>query len=292
LWPLPFPRGGGGHGNYIHQAFLSDEHGDGLASEERHVRSIESFFPRFLRSLLGPFPGEQVDSPVPRDENDKQPNLLGFIRRPYPKNRTGGCSRVRVPRGAEPWVRFRRLASASGAVGSMVRSSSKRSSEVPGVHLWILISFAKSVTQLPQSELDQVYNQAMSRIRASRLTDAEFIYSPAQIAAACISLASPQIANTWMRSKGTDGSFIPSLCAAIQEGSEIPGVEMIREVDRRLKLCKNPEKVVGSSAYLAKKAEEERLAAERRTKKADEIRNASGDDPFGSELGTTLDDDD
>jgi len=94
-----------------------------------------------------------------------------------------------------------------------------------------------------------------------------------------------------MRSKGADGSFIPSLCTIIQDGSKLPGVEMIREVDRRLKLCKNPEKVVGSSAYLAKKAEEERVAAEKRTKKADEIRNISGEDPFGSELGATLDDD-
>lgn len=152
------------------------------------------------------------------------------------------------------------------------------------------MSFAKSVTQLPPPELDRVYNQAVTHVRASRLTDAEFIYSPAQIAAACISLASPQVASTWMRSKGTDGSFVPSLCAVMQEGSKLPGVEMIREVDRRLKLCKNPEKVVGSSAYLAKKAEEERVASEKRTKKADELRNASGDDPFGSELGTTFDD--
>lgn len=73
----------------------------------------------------------------------------------------------------------------------------------------------------------------------------------------------------------------------------MPGVDMIREVDRRLKLCKNPEKVVGSSAYLAKKAEGERLAAEKRTKKADEIRNnIIGGDPFGSEFGATLDGDD
>lgn len=95
-----------------------------------------------------------------------------------------------------------------------------------------------------------------------------------------------------MRSKGSDGSFITPLSAVIQEGSKLPGVDMIREVDRRLKLCKNPEKVVGSSAYLAKKAEEERLAAQKRTKKADDIRNTTGDDPFGNELGVTLDDDD
>ena len=148
------------------------------------------------------------------------------------------------------------------------------------------------MTELSPSELDQIYNQAMGHVRASRLTDAEFMYSPAQIAAACISLASPQVANTWMRSKEADGSFITPLCSVIEEGSKLPGVEMIREVDRRLKLCKNPEKVVGSSAYLARKAEEERVAAEKRTRKADEIRNNSGADPFGSDLGAPLDDDD
>ena len=66
---------------------------------------------------------------------------------------------------------------------------------------------------------------------------------------------------------------------------------MIREVDRRLKLCKNPEKVVGSSAYLAKKAKGERLAAEKRTKKADEVRTNTVGDPFGDEIGATFDDD-
>ena len=177
-------------------------------------------------------------------------------------------------------------------MGSVVGSPSKGASNVPTIHLLILIPLAKSVTQLPPPELDHVYNQAMGHMRASRLTDAEFIYSPAQIAAACISLASPQVADTWMRSKGADVSFIPSLCAVIQDGTELPGVEMVREVDRRLKLCKNPEKVVGSSAYLAKKAEEDRLATAKRTKKADEIRNADGEDPFGSELGVALDDDD
>jgi cyclin H len=78
----------------------------------------------------------------------------------------------------------------------------------------------------------------------------------------------------------------------IHGGAKLPGVEMVREVDRRLKLCKNPEKVVGSSAYLAKKAEEERLTAEKRTKKADETRPIGAEDPFGSELVATLDDDD
>ena len=64
-----------------------------------------------------------------------------------------------------------------------------------------------------------------------------------------------------------------------------PDVEAVREVDRRLKLCKNPEKVVGSQAYLAKMAEQEKKAENKRQKKADELHRAmTDDDPFGNEL--------
>ncbi len=65
-----------------------------------------------------------------------------------------------------------------------------------------------------------------------------------------------------------------------------PDVESVREVDRRLKLCKNPEKVVGSKAYLVRKKEEERIAEEKRTKKAELQKAAMNDeqDPFGTNL--------
>ena len=62
-----------------------------------------------------------------------------------------------------------------------------------------------------------------------------------------------------------------------------PDVEAVREVDRRLRLCKNPEKVVGSKAYLARKAEEERHAEAKRSKKAEDIqRSMESEDPFGN----------
>jgi len=71
----------------------------------------------------------------------------------------------------------------------------------------------------------------------------------------------------------------------ITQSGHPPDVESVRTVDRRLKLCKNPEKVVGSKAYLARKAEEEKKAEEKRNRKADEVRKAMEDgDPFGEEL--------
>ena len=67
-----------------------------------------------------------------------------------------------------------------------------------------------------------------------------------------------------------------------------PDVESVREVDRRLRICKNPEKVVGSKAYLARKLEDERVAEEKRNKKTAEMQEGSNDvDPFGNELSDT-----
>ena len=70
-----------------------------------------------------------------------------------------------------------------------------------------------------------------------------------------------------------------------------PDVESVREVDRRLRICKNPEKVIGSKAFLARKLEDERLAEEKRSKKAAEMaemqEGANNSDPFGNELSKT-----
>jgi cyclin H len=67
-----------------------------------------------------------------------------------------------------------------------------------------------------------------------------------------------------------------------------PDVESVREVDRRLRICKNPEKVIGSKAFLARKLEDERVAEEKRSKKAAEMQEAANNnDPFGNELSKT-----
>ena len=106
------------------------------------------------------------------------------------------------------------------------------------------------------------------------------------------------MASSWASSKGVSSILgVASIISAIIEQNGVgPDVEQVREVDKRLRLCKNPEKVVGSKAYLAKKAEEEAKAKEKRTKKAEDIKRAIEEgDLFGQELGPAeaeLDDDD
>lgn len=140
----------------------------------------------------------------------------------------------------------------------------------------------------------------MQHVRASRLTDAELVYSPSQIALAAFALASPDLAASWARSKGANSAvdIIEDIKTMILQDGMGPDVERVRDVDRRLRSCKNPEKIPGTKAYIAKKAEEEARARKKRERKAENVkRTMEAGDPFGDELSRDgvdagLDDDD
>lgn len=152
-----------------------------------------------------------------------------------------------------------------------------------------------------KDEARRAYQLALIHVHASRLTDAEFIFTPSQIALACMSLAAPELAASWARLRFSQtantllSNIEPIKDMVIAQGSP-PDVEAARNVDRRLRLCKNPEKEVGSRAYLKKQEEAERKADEKRRRKAAKVRKAMEEgDPFGSELagnGGMEDDDD
>lgn len=148
------------------------------------------------------------------------------------------------------------------------------------------------------------YDTAVTHIRASRLTDAEFLYTPSQVALACLHLSDRALAQRWLDYKYPNpqsGTFeseelrkqsedahaviaaaIEVICDMIKNHGHAPEVEVVRNVDRRLRLCKNPEKVPGSKAFLAKQAEDEKKAEQKRNRKAqEETEKMEGDDPFG-----------
>ena len=151
-----------------------------------------------------------------------------------------------------------------------------------------------------KDEARRIYQSALGHARTSRLTDAEFIYAPSQIAFACMSLAAPEHAVAWARLKLPQAADVllstsERIKGMIAAQGEPLDVEAVRIVDRRLKLCKNPEKVAGSTAYIKKQEEAERRAEEKRRRKAAIARKAMEEgDPFGSELasGGGIEDDD
>ena len=87
-------------------------------------------------------------------------------------------------------------------------------------------------------------------VRASRLTDAELIYTPSQIALACFHIAAPALAEQWATAKGESDviALLPTISDLILQEGKQPDLERVREIDKRLRICKNPEKVVGTKA--------------------------------------------
>ncbi|KAH8120098.1 cyclin-like protein [Phellopilus nigrolimitatus] len=167
--------------------------------------------------------------------------------------------------------------------------------------LWGIFLDIQNLSDVSLEVLQEAYRSAVKHVRASRLTDAELVYTPSQIGLAAFSLASPDLASSWAQYKGAEAmlSIVKSIEEVIKGDGAGPDVEKVRDVDKRLRLCKNPEKVVGSKAYLAKKAEEETKAMEKRAKKAEGVKRAvEAGDPFGQEVGPKdgtdpdLDDDD
>ncbi|KAJ7357162.1 cyclin-like protein [Mycena albidolilacea] len=170
--------------------------------------------------------------------------------------------------------------------------------------IWLDLQTVPTAPRDRATTQSEIYDAALRHVRASRLSDAELIYTPSQIALAALSMASAQLATEWAESKFPSGSLslstlqstLGSIKTLIEAASHPVDVERVRGVDLRLKLCKNPEKVVGSKAYLAKKAEEDRKAEEKRNRKVIEVEKAMAEgDPFGDELAGRLvdyDDDD
>ncbi|KAJ7169683.1 cyclin-like protein [Mycena filopes] len=164
--------------------------------------------------------------------------------------------------------------------------------------IWLDLQNAPDAPPNRAASQSQVYDDALRHVRASRLSDAELIYTPSQIALASLSMASPELAAEWAASKLPSDSpsllmlqsTLASITTLIEAAARPVDVEAVRGVDLRLKLCKNPEKVVGSKAYLAKKAEEERKAEEKKSRKAAvdvDVAMTEGD-PFGDELAGRL----
>lgn len=141
----------------------------------------------------------------------------------------------------------------------------------------------------PPDDLDDIYVKGLDFVKKSRITDLEFVYTPSQIALAAIHSSNPEAALEWAASKGVNVDIFAAMASQIKatvdlEGKE-PDVEALREVDRRLRTCKNPVKTIGSAAYEQKKAEEDSQASEKRVSKALAARKSmEEEDPFGGTL--------
>lgn len=136
--------------------------------------------------------------------------------------------------------------------------------------------------------LDTVYPKAAATILLLRLTDAEFLYTPSQIALAAFHLADPSMTERWLSAKlalasastlrkdqaspvpaaeETIRDVVDPIVDLVEKGKKAVDVEMVREVDKRLRYCKNPEKDPESSLFRKRQAQEEEEQQRKKAKK-------------------------
>lgn len=118
----------------------------------------------------------------------------------------------------------------------------------------------------PIDAMQRALPGALDRLHASRYTDAEFLYSPAQIALACWRASNRELVDNFLDWKyesaaSEEGAPQPYGCSVsdlrriIEEVEEVvkddsganPELKRIKEVDKRLKACTNPEKIPGTA---------------------------------------------
>ncbi|WWD19781.1 hypothetical protein CI109_104245 [Kwoniella shandongensis] len=136
---------------------------------------------------------------------------------------------------------------------------------------------------------------ALTHLSTSLLTDAEFIYTPSQISLACLRLANKSLVDTFLDERytslanssstrtstpslnddddddveklerslpyGIEKSRLLEILEQIEQMIESGGGELdlkkVKDVDKRLKQCTNPEKIPGTALYIKRKQEKE-----------------------------------
>lgn len=115
----------------------------------------------------------------------------------------------------------------------------------------------------PIAKLEQVYTQGAGLISTSRLSDLEFFYTPSQIALAGFYAVDPGLVETWLLAKHPSVTndhtvehqeVLDLLKVIAQQMKEVkePKTEDVRQVDKRLKFCHNPEKDPNSALCVAR----------------------------------------
>ncbi|GAA5964990.1 hypothetical protein JCM3765_004819 [Sporobolomyces pararoseus] len=126
-------------------------------------------------------------------------------------------------------------------------------------------------------------SKAQSYLRTSRHTSAELIYSPSQIALSCLHLVSPSLVESYLSSKQSNAENKSKstlertkMIKLLQEIGEMitncqknpVAKDKVKDIDKRLKWARNPEKDPSSALYKKRKREEEEEKERKEREKA------------------------
>ncbi|WVR09558.1 hypothetical protein IAU60_006627 [Kwoniella sp. DSM 27419] len=180
----------------------------------------------------------------------------------------------------------------------------------------------------PLEEIAKALPTALAKLSRSLLTDLELVYTPSQIALACWHMANSTLVEDFLdtryaaaetsvapspegmddgdddshpaEDKGKDGNrtlygmhqerlleIIRDVQVIIRQAVDVD-LKKVKEVDKRLRQCSNPEKVPGTALYVKRKREKEAAEASQKAAKHAKAATAAADreSVFGSVLTT------
>ncbi|TIB33827.1 hypothetical protein E3P86_02934 [Wallemia ichthyophaga] len=161
---------------------------------------------------------------------------------------------------------------------------------------WGVYLDMQSMQTTPQQELDGLFGEVRQLVRLSRLTCAELVYSPSQIALGCFSMANRTLTDAYIEWKRNAFNAQPPPHTAIEgvvhlintyKSSNTLNKESVQDIDRRLKAWQDPSKVEGTAMHRLKQEEGDKVDLDKRKKRqAEAERNdKDGESVFGGLLG-------
>lgn len=138
---------------------------------------------------------------------------------------------------------------------------------------------------------------ALQNMYASRGTDAEFLFAPSQVALACWRLAARELVDAYLVEQYAEAEatgaptpygapredllrIISDVEDIVRAGTGDLDLKKVKEVDKRLKACTNPEKIPGTALYIKRKAEQDDKASEAKAEKVAQARARAEADEF------------
>lgn len=130
-----------------------------------------------------------------------------------------------------------------------------------------LVEPCQSITSQSTDTVQQALPKALEYLSAARTTDLEFTHSPSQISLAAWYLAAEDVVRKYLDGKydnadtaeGTEMfgapkdqifGWVETVADIIRAAQVDLDLKKVKEVDKRLKGCTNPEKVPGSALYV------------------------------------------
>ncbi|KJD99926.1 cyclin H [Cryptococcus gattii NT-10] len=174
----------------------------------------------------------------------------------------------------------------------------------------------------PLEAIQKAIAPAFTHLSTSYLSDAEFIFTPSQISLACLRMADNKLVEGFLEgryaahaaaiaSNSVDGAeeskagtpvqgpaplygmeksrlleILEQIEAIIQTAAVGLDVKKVKEVDKRLRQCTNPEKIPGTALYIKRKQEKEATEAAAKAAKTLKAQSSAADSDvfFGGSL--------